>query len=1080
MANVRGVVGVAVVVVGIAPQARQVAAQPSALDFSNAPDCQPADVQALREVNERYLGIKGRNPSVPSTYGLIGRHKINGVSSLPWGGPEFIPGSIASAVFGKNWYPLRTDKQILSGIVTSFGISNFGNESDWNIHVVPSEGFESFTSDALVRLEGPGHTTADGKLTIEAEITPNEAMYGNPWFTNTTETTSLLRQRICAYGPFVSEEAHEHGPEIHPSEQIWWKEGSTTHKVLLLGDASNRFNTGKSPPTRVCTRPGVCMDVNTSDYATTSSTPPDYKAWTQTRNQEAELQVAFEADAGPGLYMGVQAVESFNFFASASYPDPSDGNKHVASYRGRPILVVEESPAIDQYLGVRFSGVCVAGRGTPKEKIQGYVVLNTATGNGSGKEGFVVLQIDRGTDASARRYAVTGTLQSDWNTRAAGNHRDHRGIFDWSPLAPFEDGGNTFANTISSDVTGKGIVDGMIDFNGNGKTDLFASTNNQWWVLYDAQGTWQRLQTSGVPLAELRFGDFNGDRKTDVVRVARGGKIQISYGGTEQWTTLGDGDQDGYQGFQVGDFNGDGKTDLTALKFIPPSPQRSDRKWHLYTKIRYGGQGGWKDLNSDYNLDSADEYSKRFYFGDFNGDRVTDLLRYRDKKLVVYWGGRGDFKVLSTQVPDLAVGEVMLANDLTKPKHTDVIWVDPRSREWTLLSGGRTGPAGFANKFVDARNVRFGSWDGSGKWQPLGTEMRSETKPLADHRLPAIPKVQRDAAVITRFVPGSLRRAADGAGLTASLSVKHTPGSGGGRDSSRVREVSATSRSTSRPLRFKAATLAAAPAGIAEAIGILEDVPVFAAKESEIELATGGSARAKRAAKLPGYGITAIPASIKETEGGPGDWRKWTPFLSRLAKPENAPLLETSPARPKLVKKVDFELLPLYGSVDEGKVSLVEVDGPAIELNEIAYGSSAQRSQELFGTQKVFEISWRFELTNLTTGQPVSLPNAAGMTANGKWPGSKLTFTFPPGSDLLELKALATVRDPLGNANGAPLEFVFHNQRINLPQLKSAVGTWTQPLKDRPGANHARVLAKAQFLAEDNILTPAELAGLLH
>ena len=76
--------------------------------------------------------------------------------------------------------------------------------------------------------------------------------------------------------------------------------------------------------------------MNVSDFVKTSDTPPGFKPWAQPRNQEAELKVAFEAATARGLYMSVQSLEDFNFFANASYPDPGDGNKHVALFAGAP------------------------------------------------------------------------------------------------------------------------------------------------------------------------------------------------------------------------------------------------------------------------------------------------------------------------------------------------------------------------------------------------------------------------------------------------------------------------------------------------------------------------------------------------------------------------------------------------------------------------------------------------------------------------------------------------------------------------------------------------------------------------
>ena len=127
----------------------------AALDFSNAPDCSQGDVATFREVVDLYLGIKGSNPSVPSTYALIGRHKFSG-------GVE----ELGNGFVGKNWYPFRMEKQILSGIVRDFGVTNIADESDWNIHLEPVNGFESFLADAIPFEDGGWFKTPDGKFTI--------------------------------------------------------------------------------------------------------------------------------------------------------------------------------------------------------------------------------------------------------------------------------------------------------------------------------------------------------------------------------------------------------------------------------------------------------------------------------------------------------------------------------------------------------------------------------------------------------------------------------------------------------------------------------------------------------------------------------------------------------------------------------------------------------------------------------------------------------------------------------------------------------------------------------------------------
>jgi hypothetical protein len=135
------------------------------LDYSNCPDCSSADFSLYTEVMTKYQGLKGTNPSAPSTYRLIGRHKYNGGGYGP-----------LNSAFGNNWYPIRVEKQIFSGVLHFFGVSNWGNESDWNIYLRASDGFEDFISAAIpYKIDNwYGHdtwkTASDGRYLLEAEI----------------------------------------------------------------------------------------------------------------------------------------------------------------------------------------------------------------------------------------------------------------------------------------------------------------------------------------------------------------------------------------------------------------------------------------------------------------------------------------------------------------------------------------------------------------------------------------------------------------------------------------------------------------------------------------------------------------------------------------------------------------------------------------------------------------------------------------------------------------------------------------------------------------------------------------------
>jgi len=589
--------------------------QPTDFTDSNCPECTNAKIAIFNEIDNKYLGVKGFNPSRPSTYNLLGSNKFAGggvFSDLVTGfGQVFVDGLNPYS----NWFPIRTQKQILCGTVKSFGVANYGDESDWNINLLPNAGFETFIADALEFKDiswfsnigidplseiADWHVTSDGKYLITAENTPRRFEFNNRWFNNVDGQTPLKGKMIGVYGPFVGEAMHGKRPEIHPSEQIWWKENNTTTMILLVCDASNRFD-------------------NDSDYET-GVAEAIWKPWTQDNGQEAEMSIPFKINPEKGsLHYSVQAVETPNFYEGANYSDASSGTKHTIKFNGMPVLTVEETLNFDKYIGITFKDVCYKN-----DTLRGLIVIKTAIGNGGGgKEGFAALQIDKqNLGLNPQKGLVIGNIigtNNSWSTYNKG--------YDDSMVPLF---GSTI---ISSDKQGKGIVDGMIDFNGNGITDLFTSAGGKWLVMYDAKGKWTEINTSGEKLSELRFGDIDGDKKTDIMHVKSNHRLHVSFGGTGRWRDYSDVEgvsyPANYNGVRVGDFNGDGKTDII---------KRVDR-WEVSTDvaqididIKYSCSGEWKTLQSGFNVHSGDLENK-MRFGDFNGDGITDIFRYDHDKL---------------------------------------------------------------------------------------------------------------------------------------------------------------------------------------------------------------------------------------------------------------------------------------------------------------------------------------------------------------------------------------------------------------------------------------------------------------
>src|SRR5258706_9105620 len=57
--------------------------------------------------------------------------------------------------------------------------------------------------------------------------------------------------------------------------------------------------------------------------------------------------------------------------------------------------------------------------------------------------------------------------------------------------------------------------------------DVFSASGGKWRVSYGGAGNWQVINTSNVALSDLRFGDFDGNCKADVVTPS-GGEGRLS------------------------------------------------------------------------------------------------------------------------------------------------------------------------------------------------------------------------------------------------------------------------------------------------------------------------------------------------------------------------------------------------------------------------------------------------------------------------------------------------------------------------------------------------------------------------
>ena len=159
------------------------------------------------------------------------------------------------------------------------------------------------------------------------------------------------------------------------------------------------------------------------------------------------------------------------------------------------------------------------------------------------------------------------------------------------------------------------------DFDGDRRTDVFVTSGGTWFLSKGGVDWWTVINGDARPLSEYAFGDFDGDRRTDVFW-GSGSRWYVSYSGLTEWQQL------GVSGFKVpnlrfGDLDGDGRTDILRA---------TGSRW----LVSYGGVSVWTHLNTS-------SYTN-LRLGYLNGDAKTDIYRPDGNAFKVSYGGTGSWQ----------------------------------------------------------------------------------------------------------------------------------------------------------------------------------------------------------------------------------------------------------------------------------------------------------------------------------------------------------------------------------------------------------------------------------------------------
>jgi hypothetical protein len=158
------------------------------------------------------------------------------------------------------WSPVDGRKHVLVGRLDKYGVYNGpGDEMDINLHIDPNPMHRFLLDNVVEMMQGSLDQLLprqDGNgFVIEAEITPDEEYWDNPWFPVREGATSfLVGSQIGVYGAYVRDWSHKGRPEIHPCEVIWFRtrgvkalvgapsERRVRWTVIVMQDDSERFS----------------------------------------------------------------------------------------------------------------------------------------------------------------------------------------------------------------------------------------------------------------------------------------------------------------------------------------------------------------------------------------------------------------------------------------------------------------------------------------------------------------------------------------------------------------------------------------------------------------------------------------------------------------------------------------------------------------------------------------------------------------------------------------------------------------------------------------------------------------------
>ena len=271
------------------------------------------------------------------------------------------------------WYPINGYKNTFCGTVDKYSVFDgkpapiSDNDDDMNIDLVPlaNSSFDRMLKNMWgiagrkqaqhvrqekLKREIINSTSFDH---VQAEIDVHDDTFKSHIYPG-KGSAPKKGDYICTYGPYVMDKDHGYKPEIHPAEQIWWKQTDrrgTTYYLYAMCDVSDRFDDR--------------FNFDTDDGKLSFRMP-----WAAQPLSET-FAIFFELERGQRIDYNISKVAAINFFPFTI----QSKNRHSLVSLRDTLVSVNELDGLD--VNIKFEKV---SRNTKTGKIQGFILLQMQLG----------------------------------------------------------------------------------------------------------------------------------------------------------------------------------------------------------------------------------------------------------------------------------------------------------------------------------------------------------------------------------------------------------------------------------------------------------------------------------------------------------------------------------------------------------------------------------------------------------------------------------------------------------------------------------------------------------------------------